>query len=269
MIILQEDNRQQLLNKAKKGAEYRGDKSKGKNRYARRVHSRISSKNDTYNDIDMNTVFKNDRLDFHFEVNGETDTYFVRLCFDGIISKIKDQIKKAGGKFDFRVVVKAVIQSFKSNDVYFFCSCPDFHYRIGYWASINDLIVGDKETRPSDITNPDDIWGPACKHICLVLTNLSWVYKLASVITNYVNYMESHYKQAYKGIIYPALYGQDYELSDEQKKSPDFYKSKDSEVLGTDIELVRKAKETGKKTGGNNVRFSKSTGEPISDEEEG
>ena len=264
MTILNEDSRQQLINKSKQGADYRGDKSKGRNRYARRTHSHISSSVKEYNQIDMNKFFKDDTLDFHIKVNGETDTYFVRLCFDGIISKIKDQIKKAGGKFDFRVVVKAVIQSFKSNDVYFFCSCPDFHYRIGYWASINDLIVGDKETRPSDITNPDDIWGPACKHICLVLTNLSWVYKLASVITNYVNYMESHYKKAYAGIIYPALYGKEYEEPG---------KVSDEEKIGTDTGLIDIANKYGadrgkfKKGNTQGVRFSKSTDEPIEDEE--
>lgn len=267
MRILQEETRQQLINKAKKGADYRGDKSKGRNRYARRVHSKISNRNDPYRDIDMNKVFKNDSLDFHFDVNGETNDYVVRLNFDGIISKIKKEIEKAGGVFNFRVVVKAIIQSFKSNDVYFFCSCPDFHYRIGYWASIDDLIVGEKETRPSNITNPDNIWGPACKHICLVLDKPYWAYKLASVITNYVNYMESHYKQAYRGIIYPALYGKEYELSDEQEKNKGFYVSKDKEVLGTDIDIVNKAQE---KKGNKkpNARFSKDTNEPIPDDEE-
>jgi len=169
MTILNEDSRQQLINKSKSGADYKGDKSKGRNRYARRTHSKISSSVKEYNQIDMNKFFKEDTLDFHIKVNGETSDYLVRISFSGLLEKLRDLISRNNGRFDFRIVVKAIIDCFNHNDVYVFCSCPDWHYRIAYWASINDIIVGDKETRPSDITNPDDIWGPACKHVCLVL----------------------------------------------------------------------------------------------------
>lgn len=265
MKILQEDSRQQLINKAKQGADYKSDRSKGRNRYARRTHSHISSSVREYNQIDMNKVFKEDVLDFHLKIHGETDDYLVRLSFKGVLERLKEQIKRSNGVLDFRIVVRSLIDCFNHNDVYIYCSCPDFHYRIGYWASVNDLIIGDKETRPSDITNPDDKLGPACKHICLVLQNLSWCYKLASTINNYIHYMESHYKKAYAGIIYPALYGQ--EMEEPGKVGSD-------EQVGTDTGIVDIANKYGRDRGkfqkGNTqgVRFAKSTGEPIVDEEE-
>lgn len=264
MTILLEDSRQQLINKSKSGADYKGDKSKGRNRYFRRTQSHISSSVREYNNIDMNKFFKEDILDVVVKVHGETDDYNVRLSFGGLLGKLKDGISRNNGVLNFRIVVRALIECFNRNDVYIFCSCPDFHYRIGYWASVNDLIVGDKETRPSDITNPDDKLGPACKHICLVLQNTIWLYKVASTIQNYVNYMESHYKKAYAGIIYPALYGQEYE--EPGKLSPD-------EEMGTDTGIVDIANKYGadrgkfKKGNTQGVRFSKETEEPILDDE--
>lgn len=273
MIVLFEDNRQQLINKAKAGADYKGDKSKGRNRYARRTHSKISSNVKSYNDIDMNSFFHSDTMDFKILIHGETDDYYVRLQFNGVLDNLKDEIAKNNGKFEFKVVVKSLKNCFNKNDVYVFCECPDWEFRFGYWASVKDIIAGDKEDIPSDITNPNNTLGPCCKHVCLVLTNLQWVYKLAATIHNYINYMESHYKQAYKGVIYPKLYGKDYELEPEQQNNPDFYKTKSDARLGSDKELINKindfSKDKGKFKPGNTqgVRFAKNTGNPIIDDE--
>ena len=45
----------------------------------------------------------------------------------------------------------------------------------------------------------------------LVLANHSWLIKLGSVITNYYNYMEKHYKKLWADIIYPAVWDKKYE----------------------------------------------------------
>ena len=105
-----------------------------------------------------------------------------------------------------RVVVRSLLNSFNSDNVYIRCTCPDYVYRHAYWNSKNNIIVGSKETRPSDITNPNDNLGSGCKHIMLVISNTSWMIKLASVVFNYINYMEKHYQKLYKDIIYPAIY---------------------------------------------------------------
>jgi hypothetical protein len=64
---------------------------------------------------------------------------------------------------------------------------------------------------PSDETNPKDDLGPACKHVLLVLSNTSWLIKVASVIRNYIIYMEKHMQKQFAKIIYPAVYGKAYE----------------------------------------------------------
>lgn len=45
----------------------------------------------------------------------------------------------------------------------------------------------------------------------LVISNTSWMIKLASVVFNYINYMEKHYQKLYKDIIYPAIYQKKYD----------------------------------------------------------
>ena len=77
--------------------------------------------------------------------------------------------------------------------------------------------------------------------------------------------METHYPNAYKNTIYPALYGKEYE--------GDVANLKDKEV-GTDTRLVDIANKYGAQRGrfqkGNTqgIRFAKETGEPIVDDEE-
>ena len=43
---------------------------------------------------------------------------------------------------------------------------------------------------PTDETNPNNELGAGCKHVLLVLGNTSWVIKVASVIMNYIKYIE-------------------------------------------------------------------------------
>ena len=90
-------------------------------------------------------------------------------------------------------------------------NCPDYHYRFGYWNTVKDLTSGEPEDRPSNITNPRDDLGSGCKHILLVLNNNSWLMKVASVINNYIKYMEKHYQKLYADIMFPAIFGRDYE----------------------------------------------------------
>lgn len=84
-------------------------------------------------------------------------------------------------------------------------------YRQGYWATKNGTIVGEPETRPSDITNPHDTKGGMCKHVAMVMSNNSWLQKVASVIRNYILYMQKHMPDLYYKVMYPALYGREYD----------------------------------------------------------
>lgn len=213
LIKLNEDSRSQLLSKARQGAEYKGDKSKGKNRYERRTKSKISNSVREYNQLDMNKFFKEDILDLYIKVHGETDDYMVGISFSGILELIREETTKNEDlQVDLRLILKMLKRAFNREDkVLIRCTCPDWQYRMSYFASVNDLILGDKENRPSDITNPDDKLGPACKHVILVLSNTAWLVKLSSSVNNYINYIKDHYENAYAEIIYPQLYGREYD----------------------------------------------------------
>ena len=113
-------------------------------------------------------------------------------------------------------------------------NCPDWQYRYAYYATKNNINSGDAETRASNITNPDDKLGSACKHVLLVLSNTSWILKVASTIYNYVNYMEKHYQKLYADIIYPAIYGKKYE----EPVQLDIF---DDDNLETDAETIDKS----------------------------
>lgn len=201
---LHEDSRSKLLNKSKQS-------DKGFQRFKRRVKSRIANSVKQYNAIDMDKLFKKDILTVDIQVKGETDTYTVKISFGGLLQLIRDQIAKQDGKLDYKAITRALILGFNKDDVYIHCSCPDWQYRYSYYATKNGITSGDPETRPSDITNPDDKLGSACKHVLLVLSNTSWILKVAATIYNYINYMEKHYNKLYATIIYPAVYGKDYE----------------------------------------------------------
>ena len=208
LIKLNEDSRSQLLSKARKGAEYKGDKSKGKNRYERRTKSKISNSVREYNRLNMNKFFQEDILELNILVHGETDDYLVGVSFSGILELIRDETDKdENSQVDLALILKMLKRAFNKEDhVKVKCNCKDWTYRMSYWASVNDIILGDKENRPSDETNPNDNLGPACKHVILVLSNTSWLIKLASAINNYIHYVQDHYEKSYADIIYPALY---------------------------------------------------------------
>lgn len=212
MSKLLEDNRRELVGKSKGADNYvPWNQQKGKNRFARRLHSRVANSVKEFNDLNMNKLFKDNILDVNVKVVGETDEYIVRISFAGFLDDLHTQLKRQNNTLDVRCVLRALISSFNSGDSFVRCTCPDFKYRIAYWLSVNGNIAGDPETRPSDETNPHDTKGRGCKHILVVLNNTSWLIKVASVIYNYINYMEKNYPRLYAEVIYPAIYEQKYE----------------------------------------------------------
>jgi hypothetical protein len=202
-LTLNEDSRNALLTKSKKS-------QKGLQRFKRRVKSRVANTVKQYNSIDMNKLFKQDILTVDIHVKGETDDYEVKISFGGFLELLKDQLDRQDGVLNLKAITRALVNGFNKDDVYIHCSCPDWKYRYAYYATINQLNSGDPENRPSDITNPNDKLGSGCKHVLLVLSNTSWILKVASTIFNYINYMEKHYHRLYADIIYPAVYGKEY-----------------------------------------------------------
>ena len=208
MFPLNEEKRTQLISKSKTAQKEKD----GKTRYQKRVKSKVRANVSQLNKIDFNQLFKDNIMTVNLEVDGETNTYLVTISFGGFLDQLRDELEKANNIFSLRTVIRALLNSFNSDNVYIKCSCPDFRYRFAYWLSRDNIIAGnEKETRPSDITNPNNNLGNGCKHIMLVLSNTSWIIKLGSVVTNYYNYMEKHYKKLWADVIYPAVWDKEYE----------------------------------------------------------
>ena len=232
---LYEDSRSQLLSKSKKGDNYvPSNQSKGKNRYERRLHSKVFHSVKDYNNINMNRLFKDNILDVNVSVHGETNDYSVKMSFGGFLDSLHRELKKNNDTLNLRVVSRALTSAFNSDNVYVHCSCPDWQYRFSYWATKNSITSGQAELRPANITNPGDTKGSGCKHVMLVLSNNSWLLKVASVIFNYINYMEKHYAKLYADIIYPAIYEKDYE----EPVQMDMFADEENPELETDSDTI-------------------------------
>lgn len=133
-------------------------------------------------------------------------------------------------------------------------NCEDFRYRFSYWGTRNNTITGEKELRPSDITNPDDRLGSGCKHIMLCLSNTGWCIKVAAVVKNYIEYMEKHLHSMYAKVIYPAIWQKPYE-------DPVQMSMFDDDDLLTDKDTIDRANVAARQKGrweqGNQYRFTK------------
>ena len=222
MKRLAEDSRSQLLAKGKRGANYAANNQHlGKNRYQRRIHSRVAPSVKQYNEIDMDKFFKKDILDVNIGIHGETNDYFVKIKFGDVLRWLQQEVEKAN-KLDLRCVTRALVNSFNGDAVYIYCNCPDFKYRFGHYALVKNISSVDAQywnnqgdskvvtQKPQYLrTNVNDDKGPGCKHILLVLSNTTWLIKVASVVYNYINYMQKHYERMYQQFIYPAIYGKE------------------------------------------------------------
>lgn len=248
MVIINEDSRNTLVAKSKSGEREKD----GKTRFQKRVKSRVINNNAQYNKIDMNQLFKQGILTVSIPVRGETDSYLVTLSFRGFLDSLHKELKKEDAKLDIRNIVRAIVSAFNTEDVYIRCSCPDWKYRFGYWATRNNIIVGEKEDIPSDETNPDDRLGPACKHVLLVLSNSAWIIKVASVIYNYVNYMKNKFTSLYADVIYPAIYDKPYT----EPVQTSMFDQDDLSSKESDIDLAnQEARRKGQFKQGNDYRF--------------
>lgn len=99
-------------------------------------------------------------------------------------------------------------------------------YRFSYWATKDKYNGGRPEVRVANITNPGNTKGAGCKHTIQVLYNLDWAMKLATSITNYVEYMKENYEDKFARLIFPALYDMSYDQAVQMN------------LFGTDDELA-------------------------------
>lgn len=275
--ILLEKTRKEIERDGRKGANYvPSNQHLGKNRYQRRLHSSVSKSVANYNKIDMNKLFFKNVLDVDIEVKGETDTYLVKISFNNFLDKLHDRLHANNDQLDLRIVTRALVDAFNSDDVLVSCTCPDFKYRFAYQATKQGYNSGVAEIRPinknvihagNSKDDPNGLKagnyyedrGGACKHILLCISNNTWLIKVSSVVFNYVNYMEKHYQKQYADIIFPAIYEMDYE-----EYQTSMFDDEDNDTLETDSDLIDKsniyARDKNKFKAGNKegIRFAKS-----------
>lgn len=202
-LIITEATRNASLNKSKTSVQ-------GKIRFNKRRRSQVLNRVSDYKKIDMNQFFKSDELVVEVGVHGETNDYVVKIMVEGVLKELQKDVNTTT-PVKLQQISRALVRAFNSENVYFHCSCPDFEYRFSYWSTKNNTNSGPQQ--PSNgkwIRNPDDSLGSGCKHVLLVLSNTRWISKVASVINNYIKYIQNHQPGLYYDIIYPALYGEEY-----------------------------------------------------------
>lgn len=266
--LLLEKNRQDLLNKSRASDNYSSKDRQGENRYTRRLKSQIANSVRDYNRIDMDAFWKGDILDFDVRVHGETDDYVVSLDFSNILRRIQQEVSSNKNRLEFKCVLRALVGAFNSDsDLLVSCTCPDWKYRQAYWATRGGYNSG--QPQPSNgmaIANPNDTKGGGCKHVNLVLSNLDWMMKIASVINNYIKWTRDNMARNYADYIFPKVYGMPYKkavqlsLLDKEDKFGDAILPSDIDTINQAIERGMIGKDDqGKFVKGNEYRFQKTT----------
>ena len=147
-------------------------------------------------------------------------------------------------------------------------NCPDAKYRMAYQQTKNDYKAGYKERRPSNITNPADTLGAGCKHVLLVLANLDWAVKVASVINNYIKYCKEHLQRNYADYIFPKIYGMKYDKAVQLNIFDNGLFPEDQATMNAVIDRGFRGKDkSGKFVKGNEMRFQKKEPENQPEEE--
>ena len=207
--MLLEDSRTALVNKSRNAGQYK-NQAQGKNRFERKRLSKIANAVKAYNKIDMNKLFKEDTLVVNIPVIGETDQYTVTVKMEGVISEIAKNIKNNNNKLEYKTVLQALTKVFNTANIYVKCTCDDYKYRFAHNLIVANVSVDDSSKDPGPgkgIRNPKDDMGRGCKHILLILANIDWILKVASVINNYIHYAEENLQKPFLKIIFPKLYG--------------------------------------------------------------
>lgn len=209
LMLLLEANRTSLISQSRNAGEYK-NKERGKNRFERKKYSKIANAVKAYNEIDMNSLFKQDILLVNIPVVGENDEYTVTIKLEGVIGEIHKNIKNNSNKLEYRTIIQALTKVFNTSDVYIKCTCPDAKYRFAHWNILKNVSVDDSSKDPGPgrgIVNPNDDKGRGCKHMLLVLANGDWMMKVASVINNYCHFLSEKKPEAFLKLVFPKLYG--------------------------------------------------------------
>lgn len=253
LIQLNEVTRTSLIAQSRNVGVYKNTE-RGKNRFERKRYSKIANSVKSYNEINMNSLFKQDILLVNIPVVGENDEYIVTIKLEGVIDEIHKNIKNNNNRLEYRTIIQALTKVFNTSDVYIKCTCPDAKYRFAHWNIIKKVSVDDSSQDPGPgrgIVNPNDDKGRGCKHMLLVLANGDWMMKVASVINNYCHFLSEKKPEAFLKLIFPKLYGVP---ADEAEQNGIVEDNEDLETGKDLIDIINDwAKNRGKFVKGSNI----------------
>ena len=116
-IKLFEANRSSLISQSRNVGQYK-DTSRGRNRMERKKFSKIANSVKSYNEINMNLLFKQDILQVNIPVVGENDEYIVTIKLEGVVGEIQKNIKNNNNTLEFRTIIQALTKVFNISNVY-------------------------------------------------------------------------------------------------------------------------------------------------------
>lgn len=171
-----------LLNEASRKDLVAKSRVQSKKRFKKRLNYQVSN----FRGVDLKEMFENDYFVFKTPIGD----YVCIIAFPGVFTQLRQVVKETHGdvrRINLQMVIKALRRAFDAtDDVKVDCTCADWRYRLAYWATKNGYKYGTPETRPSNITNPDDALGATCKHLDLLLSNKRWLTKAASVVNSFI-----------------------------------------------------------------------------------
>lgn len=251
--LLFEANRTSLISQSRNAGVYK-NQERGKNRFERKKYSKIANAVKSYNEINMNSLFKQDILLVNIPVVGENDEYTVTIKLEGVVAEVQKNIKNNNNRLEYRTIIQALTKIFNTSDVYIKCTCPDAKYRFAHWNILKNVSVDDSAADPGPgkgIANPNDNMGRGCKHMLLVLANGDWMMKVASVINNYCHFLSEKKPEVFLKLVFPKLYGVP---ADEADQNDIVEENEDLETGKDLIDIINEyAKNRGKFKKGSNI----------------
>lgn len=155
----------------------KGKSSDDNSRYLRRMTVQIPK---VVQGVNINDLINNDTVTATMSVGD----YDVTVSFEGFWDYLIN-VAKTTPSITLQSVIRAIRLSYsRASNVKVNCTCGDYIYRHKYWATKLGYNYGDPENRPADITNPTNNKGPVCKHLSRLLSNGTWLVKVASSINN-------------------------------------------------------------------------------------
>ena len=157
----------------------------------------------------------------------EFKTFSEALCYFGINHSIKSIEKIILPSTDVYDLTMQDAPNFLTDAGVILHNCPDFLYSgFAYYRTQDNENSGRPENRPPVVRNPDNNKGDGCKHILHILSNRTWIARVARILFNYCLNLYKQNKPLFERTI-----GKKLEITDEMVEGRPIEKKRKKEVL--------------------------------------